>query len=203
MNLEALERHYSGGPTAVSRRLISDRDPRRKSYAKAQDIPGAMLSGGRFVQDHYEEVYQAELAKFSGRFVLVEMGVLLGVGLAMWCDLFPEARIIGLDIDPNRFDVEGLKAKGAFKKNTPEVHAFDELSPDASQRLGDILGGDTIDLFIDDALHDDRSILTAHKAVEPHLADDFVYIVEDNAHVGRMLPGKVAMRGRITVLRPQ
>jgi len=30
---------------------------------------------------------------------LVEIGILNGSGLAIWCDLFPRARVIGFDID--------------------------------------------------------------------------------------------------------
>jgi hypothetical protein len=49
--------------------------------------------------------------------------------------------------------------------------------------LGGILIGNRIDICIDDGLHSRDTILTTMKSVLPHLADDFVYLIEDNRHV--------------------
>lgn len=50
----------------------------------------------------YFEAYQTLLEKYQERksLVLVEVGVLEGGSLFMWRSFFPEARIIGIDLNP-------------------------------------------------------------------------------------------------------
>lgn len=166
-----------------------------------------MCSGGRMgPKQYYAKRYAEELGcgAFEGRFVMVELGVLLGAGLAMWCDLFPEARIIGLDIDPGRFAGDSLYERGAFRRNRPEVCFFDELGDDRFRSLEKILDGEKIDVFIDDALHNDDSILTMARTAKPFLADRCLYFVEDNATVAPLIGDiltdfRVARDGQLTV----
>ena len=112
------------------------------------------------------------------------MGILKGSGVAMWCELFPNSRIIGLDIDLGHIqnNMSYLKDKGAFQNNEPELYEFDQYE-DNQQLLGDILNGATIDVFIDDGFHSMETILTTITSVIPHLSKDFVYIIEDNEEV--------------------
>lgn len=200
MNLAALERKY-GGKQAVQRRKVSPFDPR----GPVDDIGGAMQAGARFHDVHeYAAVYEA-LLKEREIDTLVELGVLLGSGLAVWCDVFPAARIIGLDIDPGLFDLDGLISRGAFTQNVPEVHAFDELQSSAWARLGQILSGSRIDVFIDDALHDDNSIMTALRWALPYMADGFLYFIEDNRTIAPKIAEtfpklQVESHGSLTVL---
>lgn len=42
-----------------------------------------------------------------------------------------------------------------------------------------ILGGQTLDVVIDDGLHSTDSIITTWRSVAPHLSPRFVYFVED------------------------
>ncbi len=116
--------------------------------------------------------------------VFIECGILKGSGLAIWADLFPMhagARIIGLDIDLSHYKLNfnNLMRIGAFKSGAPEVYEYDTYLDD-SERLATILRGDKINVFIDDASHTDESILMNIKNVRKFLANDFVYIIEDN-----------------------
>lgn len=135
--------------------------------------------------------------------MIVELGILRGVGLATWCELYPDARVIGLDIDLGMFrgNLPDLKARGAFTRNEPEVHEFDELAPNAGERLAAIADG--IDLFVDDALHYDAAILYALGYVMPRVTASGVYFIEDNDQVHRKihLPGyRVQAEGELTVI---
>ena len=49
---------------------------------------------------------------------MVEVGVLNGTGLAIWCDIFPEATIHGYDIDLSNYknNYNNLIKMGAFTK---------------------------------------------------------------------------------------
>lgn len=204
--LRDLETRYGGGRSAVERRRVSPHDPRLRPGETAAAIPGKMVSGGRFIPNRfYAETYADRFSDRAGRFVMVELGVLLGVGLAVWCDVFPEARVIGLDIDPERFDERTLRARGAFASNTPEVHFFDELADDNGGTIEAILAGERIDVLIDDAMHDDRSILKAMADFMPFMADEFLYFIEDNNTVDEPIRKEwpdlmVSRRGKLTVV---
>lgn len=202
--LRAKEQAYSGGPSRVTRRRVSDRDPRGAVHG----IPGTMLSGARFIDGTgYADVYAEHLAgRAEERLVVVELGTLLGVGLAVWCDALPNARVIGLDVDIQRVDMGVLRERGAFGKNSPAIHFLDELSPDAPRRLARILRGEKIDVLIDDALHDDDSILAAMHWALPAMADGFIYFIEDNGTVDARIRHehpelRCERHGRLTVVR--
>lgn len=202
--LRSKERTYSGGASRVTRKRVSDRDPRGALHR----IPGTMLSGARFIDGTgYAEVYAAHLSdRAKDRLVMVELGTLLGVGLAVWCDALPNARVIGLDVDIQRVDMGVLRRRGAFGKNSPAVHFLDELSPDAPRRLARILRGEKIDVLIDDALHDDESILCAMRWALPAMADGFIYFIEDNETVDERIRQefpelRCVRHGRLTVVQ--
>ena len=95
--------------------------------------------------------------------MLVEIGILLGTGLAIWSDLFTKRRIIGLDIDPFNFNdnLEGLKAKGAFTSGILEVQQVYGFI-DNREYLGEILNGDSVTVFIYDASHTTSVLMTFH-----------------------------------------
>jgi hypothetical protein len=122
-------------------------------------------------------------ANRTERLTLVEVGILNGSGLAIWCDLFPNARVIGFDVDPSNFQAnrKSLEQAGAFQKNVPEVHSFDQLdSRKANDVLRDVLGENRVDIAIDDGCHSLESIEITFEAIRPFFAPRFVYFVEDN-----------------------
>ena len=137
---------------------------------------------------HYERFLKSYVQNRDQRLVICEVGILNGSGLAIWCDLFPNSRVIGLDIDISiaERNMDNLLKLGAFSDNSPELHKYDQLI-DSTELLDEILDGDRIDIFIDDGAHFDDAIRTTMRSVLPHLSDPFVCIVEDNADVHRKL----------------
>lgn len=138
-----------------------------------------MFKGGH----NYATAYARHLAPFldKERPVIVEVGVLEGSGLALWSRLWPQATIIGLDIDPVPFQrrIRRLKLLGAFALQDPIVLRWDQLAPDRKV-VARALGGRAIDILVDDGLHTTESILRTAEALEPLLAPHCVYFVEDH-----------------------
>lgn len=141
-----------------------------------------MTGGDRMLHHGYGKSYARYLAAFldEPRLAVAEFGILTGTGLAIWCDLFPSARVIGFDIDLSHCEENRatLQRRGAFKHTPPELHEYDQLI-DNRQRLGEVLGGQTLDVVIDDGLHSTESIVTTWRSVAPHLSRRFVYFIED------------------------
>jgi hypothetical protein len=181
------ELKYGGIVTNVPRNKVSPLDPR----APEQIRRGGMTGGDRMLHHGYAPAYARHLSPYVSRDtppLLMEVGILKGTGLAIWCDLFPTGKVIGLDIDPDHFrsNVPDLEARGAFGRNAPEVHVFDQLQ-DGQDRMGEILAGAKADIVIDDGLHTEAAILNTLRAVEPYLAERFVYFVEDNDTVAPVI----------------
>ena len=172
---------YGGYTGVVRRRKSSPQDDRTKEQLAA----GGMVGGDRMIDHGYASIYSEYLQPYIGKqLTLVEIGILKGTGLAIWCDLFPQARVIGLDIDTShaRENMPMLQAQGAFTKNKPELYEFDQFV-DNRELLRDILGDSLIDVCIDDGNHSKRSILSTLASVTPNLNANFVYFVEDNKQV--------------------
>ena len=121
----------------------------------------------------YADVYAEVLSGLSPSTV-VELGVFQGVSLAMWCDLFPDAHVVGLDLDFGRFDehLPFLTNQGAFSLSNPSLVKFDAYS-DRPPTV------DMIDLFVDDGPHTETAIRNAISLFGPLMSPDGVYVVED------------------------
>ncbi|MDE0308383.1 MAG: hypothetical protein OXI60_00920 [Acidiferrobacterales bacterium] len=135
---------------------------------------------------HGYAIYYAEFLKpyvqdRDRRRVICEFGVLNGTGLAIWCDLFPNARCIGFDVDLSNIEenMDNLLQSGAFSNSSPELFEYDQFVY-SEEYVKEILGGDRIDIVADDGNHSEKAIMTTLKSVTPHLNDRFVYFVEDN-----------------------
>jgi hypothetical protein len=168
------------------------------------------MAAGR--QTHgYAPAYAQHLRSFvrdRRRLTLLEVGILKGSGLAIWSDLFPDARILGLDIDLShaRDHWPVLESRGAFAANNVELHEFDQLAGTADD-LAALLKEDRLDVVIDDGLHTEPAVLRTLACVMPFLASDFVYFVEDNRNVhqviARLYPQfSVKSYGELTVILP-
>jgi hypothetical protein len=133
------------------------------------------------LRNGYARNYAALLQTRSGSIhTLVELGVFQGVSMAIWCDLFPRAKIIGLDIEFDRFVSHRpfLEKMGAFSSNSPELVAFDAFLPLVDE-LMDALDGRCIDLFVDDGPHHIDAIVATAVAVMPLMGEGSLYVVED------------------------
>jgi len=203
--LVAAEVKYGGIQKNVPRNKVSSHDPRTKEEISR----GGMIGGDRMMHHGYADQYSRYLTPFLDRedpITFVEIGILRGTGLAIWCDLFSDSRIIGLDIDLGhiRRNWDSLVKCGAFRKTIPELHEFDQFA-DNERLLQNILTGSTIDICVDDGFHSNESILTTMRSVIPHLAEEFVYFVEDNdrvhSEIKKMYPGfEVDSVGELTVV---
>ena len=153
-----------------------------------------MRGGDRMLFHGYAKDYSKYLKPLDRdeRLVIAEVGILRGNGLAIWCDLFPNSRILGFDIDTSHFEEnrQNLLDRGAFSSNNPEIHTYDQFVP-GETILSEILRGDKIDVCIDDGCHLDEAILShpscTLKSVMPHLSDRFLYFIEDNSSVHRVI----------------
>ncbi len=204
------ELEYGGYVVNMPRNVVSRKDPRTKE----QILWGGWEGGDRMSKLHhgYAEIYAEYLRPFVQRrksVVLAEIGVLMGTGVAIWSELFPDGRILGLDIDLShiRQNIDNLKRKGAFINDNLELYEFDQFE-DNQNLLKRILANDKIDICIDDGVHCDKAVLSTIKSVTPSLAKDFVYFIEDNSTVHktirRLYSGfKVENFGKITVLSPK
>ena len=178
------EMRYGGYVTGLKRHRISDLDTYSLKWNDHSLVGGDRMNPRRH---NYGRLYARHLKPFleSGSPVtLVEVGVLRGTGLAIWSDLFPGGRIIGLDIDLTHFEsnLGRLMRSGAFKAENYEVHLFDGFVDNVGY-LAQLLQGDTVDIVIDDASHADESILATFDSIRVGLAKNFVYFVEDNKTV--------------------
>lgn len=136
------------------------------------------------LRNGYATAYSKILAPFLNKppQVVVELGVFQGASMALWCDLFPDSAVIGLDMDFERYNqnLPKLKDGGGFKKNEPTLINFDAFIPDLSILTSE-LKGKKIDLFVDDGPHNIEAIEATAKAIKPLMASGSVYVVEDNS----------------------
>ena len=203
--LVGTELKYGGRVTKVRRDKVSPLDPR----TPRQLSRGGMSGGDRMLRHGYAHKYSEYLLPYveSGkRVVLTEVGILEGSGLATWCELFGGGRIIGLDIDLGHIhrNMERLRDLGAFELTKPELYEFDQFL-DNREHMGRLLQGDRVDICIDDGFHSDETVLGPMTSVFPHLADRFVYFVEDNRSVHKKISArypklKVDRSGALTIV---
>ncbi len=198
------ELKYGGISINVKRVKVSPDDPRSSKQIKS----GGMTGGDRMLHHNYAKKYSQYLLPYIKKqnIVLIEIGILKGVGLAIWCDLFPKERIIGFDIDLNHIknNMDNLKNLGAFKNNVPELHEFDQFQ-DNTNYVASILMNNTIDICIDDGFHSDESIIITLKSIMPNLSKQFVYIIEDNRTVYKKISSffpecNIDNKGELTIL---
>jgi hypothetical protein len=157
----------------------------------------------------YAEFLKPRYARRMEPLTLVEVGILNGSGLAIWCDLFPNARVIGLDLNLSNFNANRsqLESYGAFRNNTPEVHEFNQLDPSfAASVLNNVLGDRKIDIAIDDGCHSIESIKNTFDCFRHHLNQQFVYFIEDNFDTYDVLAAKHkdyrwSQRGEMVIVR--
>lgn len=195
------EKKYGGLTENIYRNKVS---PHSNIYFESAFMKGGDRMSSDINSHGYAQYYAYYLKKrFDGGApkVIVECGILTGIGLAIWCDVFPDARVIGLDIDLSNYEsnLPYLVDKGAFKKNTPEVYLFDQFK-DNKKLLKEILDGDEIDFFIDDGFHTGDSIVLTYLSIYPFLSDQFLYFIEDNYLASYYLNSQINQRLKITFI---
>jgi len=119
---------------------------------------------------HYFDIYHRHLQRFRDRPVtLVEIGIYQGGSLQMWRHyLGPQARIIGVDINPR---VQQLAEPGI------EIMVGDQSDRDFLRSLREQVGA--IDILIDDGGHTMVQQITTLEELYVAVAEHGVYLVED------------------------
>ena len=218
--LMATEKKY-GGLTKVSIRQTSPNDPRntRSGVKEIEAMGGRLVShyisphyagGDRMMSHYYSPYYAKHLKRFvKNRFAeiaIAEVGVLSGVGLATWSDLFPKSNIFALDMDFSylRENEAHLKSKGAFANSFPTLIEYDQFAEPTADVIA-ALGDTRFSIVIDDASHFPEGILNTIDFMQGHLAEDFVYFIEDcdavENDVREKFPdAQVARYGELTVV---
>jgi hypothetical protein len=172
-----------------------------------------MSGGDRMIHHGYASDYASHLARFLDKeddLVIVECGILKGTGLAVWSKLFPNALLIGLDIDleHTKRNLDALKARGAFEVTDPVLLEFDQFKPNTESLLR-VLNGRKVNIVIDDGFHSNETIVNTYEALREHLAEGFVYFAEDNSEVYKKLKERhndvsIYSYGELTVIeRPK
>jgi len=219
--LERLEHHFGGMhtvevdyvgshiresmPGGVARQSIRSRGGDRMRVKK--------VFGGGNVKNQYARTYASLLwpiISCKKQMTICEIGILKGSGLALWNNLFPNSRLIGLDIDTKNFfsNFETLKALGAFRNsllNTEErvgecdlnIFSFDSWNKKASELtlikyFGEKVG---IDFCVDDGDHQSIPQINNLELILPYLSNNFLYLIED-IKPNMSAPLVEALRGR-------
>ena len=118
----------------------------------------------------YFQAYDTLLAKYRGKAItFVEIGVLNGGSLFMWREFFgPEARIIGVDLNP------GAKK---WEQHGFEIVIGSQQDPEFLQKLCDQVG--PIDVVLDDGGHTYLQQVITAECLLDQITDGGVLIVED------------------------
>ncbi|MBU6497867.1 MAG: hypothetical protein KGQ40_05005 [Rhodospirillales bacterium] len=95
-----------------------------------------------------------------------------GASLRAWKELFPQATVIGADVDVRiLFQEEGI-----------ETYWVDQTRPDAVRSLFDMIGDRKFDLIIDDGLHTFAANRTLLDGAYAHVHSNGLYVIEDVAN---------------------
>lgn len=116
----------------------------------------------------YGPIYQSVLAPLLDTVTdVLELGVLGGASLRAWRDFFPNARVVGLDIDP---------LKTTWGEDRIELAVCDAVDV---MQLAAALGNRRFDVVIDDASHWEQEQLKSFELLLWRLRPGGVYIIED------------------------
>jgi hypothetical protein len=129
-------------------------------------------SGHTFKDQNYLDIYHEYVKSFRQEaFNFLEIGVRDGASMRMWSDYFPNATIIGLDIDPSCKDVE----KGRDNINIEIGSQEDE------EFLNEIIEKyKSFKVILDDGSHINTMIMKSFNVLNKYVEN--FYIIEDLAN---------------------
>ncbi len=100
--------------------------------------------------------------------LMMEIGVADGSSLFAWKEVFPNALIVGMDMEPPAFGNEVV--------DRMEFHLGDQRSREDCERVA---RGRQFDFIVDDASHQPADILVSLLWLWPHLRPGGLYVIED------------------------
>ena len=92
-----------------------------------------------------------------------------GASLRVWRDFFPNASVVGADID----------AATLFTEDRITTHQLDQCDPESIRSMWSTIGPKKFDIMIDDGLHNYHAGRCLFENSVDRLADSGVYIIED------------------------
>lgn len=102
---------------------------------------------------------------------VLEIGVNAGCSLRMWAEFFPNARIIGLDNDPNCMLFRSVSRIDTYVADQGDAHALANALQVAQAH--------PFDVVIDDGSHNMMDQVVSLNVIAPLLSDIGVYVIED------------------------
>ncbi len=123
----------------------------------------------------YLEVYDVLFAPWREQPVqLLEIGVDQGESLRLWCDVFPQGYVHGIDIDPR-----GPAGRwGNMSNPRCDARLIDATEEDSIDKL---FADNSLDIIIDDGSHRIKDQLLAYVWLWPKLKVGGLYVIEDVA----------------------
>lgn len=120
---------------------------------------------------HYLDRYEQHFARYRGTSVgMLEIGVFQGGSLQLWRSYFgPEARIMGVDIDP----------ECAARVDAPNVVRIGSQDDPEFLRACVAELGAPLDIVLDDGSHIGRHQWTSFQTLFPLVTDGGLYVIED------------------------
>lgn len=137
----------------------------------------------------YGVVYEQLLAKLADRpdLTILEIGILTGGFLQCLRELFPDAKIHGVDITLKHY---------LYDKGNVFLYEADATRRETAESIGQ-----RFDLIIDDGSHLPEHQKQTLDVFAPYLKDDGIYVVEDIPFGSDKLRGELATIGRAHGLR--
>jgi|TARA_B110000971_G_scaffold213214_1_gene243761 hypothetical protein len=94
-----------------------------------------------------------------------------GASLRLWRDFFPNAQIIGIDIDSDiLFEDDRIRTFECDQTSSDGIENFCRLAS---------LSPSSIDVIIDDGLHEFHAGISLFEGMSKYLAKDGIYVIED------------------------
>lgn len=152
-------------------RLQYPPNDRGRRVAEKQFQHWGSLSTDKYHVHNYIEWYDRyfpEMRKRCRR--LLEVGLARGASLAFWREYFPDAELVGAEIDPKRWQQYAGDLKNC------RVLIGDETDP---TWLTQVAAAGPYDIIIDDADHHPRKQAAVFDALWPALRDYGWYVIED------------------------
>ena len=168
--LGAIGRQFARG-RRFGRQLLVDTPPAESGINALTAYFDALSEGpGVWKWRHYFDVYDRHFSTFVGKPVtLLEIGVFSGGSIDMWrAYLGPQARIIGVDIEP---------ACTAYERPGVDIVIGDQGDAAFWESFLTDVGG--IDIVIDDGGHEFHQQVVTLEALLPRLNPGGVYVCED------------------------
>ena len=182
IRLNDLELKYGGLQKNIIRKVKSKFETNNRMLHTGGDRMNSMYHNysktyAKFMEDHIDS-----------KLNIAEVGILNGIGLAIWSDIFKNSNIFGFDIDTSIYynNKNNLINRGAFQFKKPIINRLDQYLDNTEyikEKLESIESNDIknkFDIVIDDGCHLNIPIIKTFESFLPHLSENFVYFIEDN-----------------------